>query len=130
MGEHTASKTTFIAMMKLIYLPHFSVLGFAWTLKLPHTCRYTCLARRQMNILLLSTLKFLCAQTYTYIYVSKNCYLLTPCLNNKHMYTQICSNKTHLHSHNSCIRYTHEYITNYIQTFCYFVLFFLSLFSI
>ena len=34
---------------------------------------------------------------------SKNCYLITPCLNDEHMYTQTCLNNTHLHLYKSSI---------------------------
>ncbi len=47
MGKQTASKNTFIVLMKLVHLPSFNILNFPRTLMSPYTYRHTHSASRQ-----------------------------------------------------------------------------------
>ena len=60
-----ASKTTFITLMKLVYLPHSNFLNFIWTSKSLYTYRYTRLASEQMNTSRLFSRAYIHTHTYT-----------------------------------------------------------------
>ena len=53
MGEHTASKNTFIVITKLVYLLSFNILNFTWTSTSAHTSRHTHSASGQTHTSLL-----------------------------------------------------------------------------
>ena len=128
MIEFTAIENILI-LTKLASLPTFKLLNFSWTLTSPHTYRHIHSAREQMHTSVLCTFKLPHTHTHTHIYISKTCYLLTSCIIDKLVYTQICLNNTHLHLHSICIKHTqipnkhiHTFTTLYHHFFIYFML--------
>ena len=116
MGKLTAKENTLAISKSRACLSSFKLVNLPWTLTSPHTYKYThsAIGQSHTSYVLFSSHAYI----HTHIYVSRTCYLLTSCLNDEHTYTQICSNNTHLYSHNSCIIHApHTQIPNrYIRT--------------